>query len=130
MHRRQSSSVPAYHDVVFSRVEVQVETRDPSEENGGIQLPHWIIPPKEPKRSRPSVLIAWIALRSVDRWKTDGIPPQLPSGLPRSLASLTQFINKTILPSIPNKIEYDLMNKLRTPGVSETSVRRALGFRL
>jgi hypothetical protein len=95
----------------------------------GIQLPHWIIPPQEPKRSRPAVLIAWITLRSVDRWKTDGIPPQLPSGLPRSFASLTQFINKTILPRIRNQIEYDLMNKLRSPGVSETSVRRALGFK-
>jgi hypothetical protein len=125
--RRELSSADPSRANVEPAQRVEVET--PDADGGNIQLPAWIIPPNEPNRSRPSVLIAWKALRSIDSWKTDGIPAQLPSGLPRSIESLTQYINKIILPRIRDEIEYELLNKLRSPGVSETSVRRALGFK-
>jgi hypothetical protein len=96
------------------------------DELSGIQASPWIIPADRPRG--PSVLVAWLAMMS--KWK-HVIPRQLASGQPRSIEELTKEINRIVFSNAKFRNGIDdksLLEKLRGP-ISETSVRRALGWR-
>jgi hypothetical protein len=115
----------------YANVEVPTPEQgqgDNLEEGDGFQPFPWKIPPDRPARSRPAVLVAWIAMNSVDSWRAHGIPRRLPSGEARSIKALTEHINKIILPKIRNQIDNDVLSRLPGP-ISETTVKRALGLR-
>jgi hypothetical protein len=92
----------------------------------------WIIPSKEPARSRPGVWFAWIVMKSNEAWKNGKIPRPLIGGRPKFIELLTKDVNdKLRAPNIGTLIGHEMMAELKALGgnVSGDCVRRALGLR-